>query len=69
MKSAWLGLCWLPSLGVLTLVFLLSVLMLGGLALMITPALQLKQEPELKPEPEPEPEPEPWAYVNVYGSL
>jgi len=56
-------------LGVLTLVFLLSVLMLGGLALMITPALQLKQEPELKPEPEPEPEPEPWAYVNVYGSL
>jgi hypothetical protein len=49
---AWLGLYWLPSLGVLTLVLLLSVLMLGGLALLITPALQLEQEPEPEPEPE-----------------
>ena len=38
-KSAWLGLCWLPSLGVLTLAILLSVLMLGGLALLISSAL------------------------------
>ena len=38
-KSAWLGLCCLPSLGVLTLAILLSVLMLGGLALLVTSAL------------------------------
>jgi hypothetical protein len=38
-KSAWLGLCWLPSLAVLTLAILLSVLMLGGLALLVTSAL------------------------------
>ena len=38
-KSAWLGLCCLPSLGVLTLAILLGVLMLGGLALLISSAL------------------------------
>ena len=58
-KPAWLGLCWLPSLGMLTLVLLLSVLVLDGLALLITPAFQLKQEPEPEPEHASEPEPEP----------